>query len=147
MAAGTRTQLRAVHGTHDTEVFLDVDALAVRYGIGLGWRWSRAVLEELAESGGVVAVVVDAELAADRVDGEPPGAVGEEPSATRCEGDELGGVAAGGAVAQQVDGGAGDHGRGIPDGGEQGEDGVGWVAGGDGVDGELEEWSEGLGTQ
>ncbi len=36
MAAGTNTQLRAVHGTNDTEVFLDVDALAVRYSIGRG---------------------------------------------------------------------------------------------------------------
>lgn len=36
MAAGTPTQLRAVQATQDTEVFLDVDALAARYGIGRG---------------------------------------------------------------------------------------------------------------
>jgi hypothetical protein len=36
MAAGTTTQLRAAHAAQDTEVFLDVDALAARYGIGRG---------------------------------------------------------------------------------------------------------------
>ena len=43
-------------------------------------------MEKFVEGGGGVAVVVDAELAADGVDGEPSGAVGEEPAATGGEG-------------------------------------------------------------
>ena len=55
--------------------------------------------------------MVDAELAADGVDGEPSGAVGEEPAATGGEGDELFGVAVGGSVGEEGDCGVGDDGR------------------------------------
>lgn len=83
--------------------------------------------------------MTDAEVPADGVDGEPARPVGEQPATAGGEGDELIGVGPGGTIGEELHGGHGDHSGGVADRGEQGEDTVGFVAGGDGVDGELEQ--------
>jgi len=94
--------------------------------------------EELAQRRGGVAVVVDAEALANGVDRASSRAVGEQPAAPGGEGDELLGVGTEGAVGEEFDGRIGDGGGGVVDRGQQVEDPVGRVAGGEGVDRELQ---------
>lgn len=82
-------------------------------------------------------MVIDPELPADGMDGEPAGSVSEETTAAGRQRQQLVRVAARGDVGQQGDRSAGDGGGGLADGAEQVEDPVGVVARREGVDREL----------
>lgn len=73
------------------------------------------------------------------MDGEASGAVGEQPAAAGGQRDQLVEIETRRGIGEEVDGGGGDDGGGVVDGAEQPEDALDGVAGGERVDGELQE--------
>lgn len=84
-------------------------------------------------------MVVDAEQTPDRMDGDSPGAVGEQPAAASCDGRQPVVVEPGGPVGQQPDDGARDRARGITDRVQEAHDVLRLIAGGDQIDRELQQ--------